>query len=488
VIGKKFISVCAAGAVAALWLVASARAQSNPGHSSGKHIHEHGIQHVLLISIDGMHALDFANCAMGIAGINGGNPFCPNLAQLGQNGVNYLQTSTSKPSDSFPGLMALVTGGSPRTVGAFYDVNYDRALSPMAETTQNGIPGGACPGTVGTQLEYEEGIDFDKTALNGGAPSGDGGLNSINPNFLPRDPKNNCAPVYPHNFVRVNTIFGVAKAAGGYTAWSDKHPAYEAVNGPGDGKNVDDYFAPEVNSIPVNLPQVTLMKCDPLPDQIATTPSDDYSLKVQAILHEIDGKTHDGSSAAPVPAIFGMNFQAVSVGQKLVQQHSTASGFSVTGGYTDATGTPSASLLQEIEFADNSIGLMVAELKSQGLYDSTLIIISAKHGQSPIDPVHILRITGDTKSTNPNAAAPSDILGGIGNGTVLQADEDDISLLWLNDESQSGVSSAVSKLETNAKNAGFDGGEIFYGPPLDLMFNDPSVDSRTPDIIITPNA
>jgi hypothetical protein len=101
--------------------------------------------------------------------------------------------------------------------------------------------------------------------------------------------------------------------------------------------------------------------------------------------------------------------------------------------------------------------------------------------------VHILRITGDTKSTNPNAAAPSDILGGIGNGTVLQADEDDISLLWLNDESQSGVSSAVSKLETNAKNAGFDGGEIFYGPPLDLMFNDPSVDSRTPDIIITPN-
>jgi hypothetical protein len=30
------------------------------------------VKHVLLISIDGMHALDFANCARGIAGINGG--------------------------------------------------------------------------------------------------------------------------------------------------------------------------------------------------------------------------------------------------------------------------------------------------------------------------------------------------------------------------------------------------------------------------------
>jgi hypothetical protein len=59
-----------------------------------------GIRHVLLISIDGMHALDYENC------VNGG--YCPNLADLGKHGVNYTRTSTSKPSDSFPGLMALV--------------------------------------------------------------------------------------------------------------------------------------------------------------------------------------------------------------------------------------------------------------------------------------------------------------------------------------------------------------------------------------------
>ena len=65
--------------------------------------------------------------------------------------MNYLDTSTSKPSDSFPGLMALVTGGSPRTVGAFYDVAYDRSLDPPATTTGNGVAGapGLCtPGAA----------------------------------------------------------------------------------------------------------------------------------------------------------------------------------------------------------------------------------------------------------------------------------------------------------------------------------------------------
>src|SRR5271165_1201057 len=67
-----------------------------------------GITHVLLISIDGMHAVDYTNCANGLPSINGGSPYCPALKDLGKNGVNYLNTSTSKPSDSFPGLMAIV--------------------------------------------------------------------------------------------------------------------------------------------------------------------------------------------------------------------------------------------------------------------------------------------------------------------------------------------------------------------------------------------
>ena len=47
---------------------------------------------------------------------------------------------------------------------------------------------------------------------------------------------------------------------------------------------------------------------------------------------------------------------------------------------------PAAALLGEFKFVDASIGAFVNELKAQGLYDSTLIVITAKHGQSPIDP------------------------------------------------------------------------------------------------------
>ena len=96
---------------------------------SKKSINQHNIiQRVLLVSVDGMHSVDFVNCAKGVPGVNGGAPYCPNLAALGATGTTYLNASTSKPSDSFPGLMALVSGGSPRSVGAFYDVEVHRYL------------------------------------------------------------------------------------------------------------------------------------------------------------------------------------------------------------------------------------------------------------------------------------------------------------------------------------------------------------------------
>src|SRR5580704_3850732 len=212
-------------AVGAGLLAASAGSQVHADPQGG--YNKGSIQHVLLISIDGMHALDFINCAQGISGFNGGAPYCPNLAELAETGVNYLTAATSEPSDSFPGLMALVSGGSPRTVGAFYDVAYDRSLDPPATTTGNGVAGapnlctsGAPP--MGTRTEFDEGIDINRLLLNGGAPAGvDGGIASIDPNKLERDPAHNCAPVYPWNFVRTNTIFGVVHKAGGYTAWSD---------------------------------------------------------------------------------------------------------------------------------------------------------------------------------------------------------------------------------------------------------------------------
>lgn len=458
------------------------------------------VRHVLLISIDGLHAVDFLNCSQGVASINNGAPYCPNLAALGTTGVNYVAASTSKPSDSFPGLMSIVTGATPRTMGIYYDVSYDRSLDAPAQTTGNGLSAGPCtPGAAptGTTTEYEEGIDIDQTKLNGGAPGAgltDGGIASIDSARLIRDPKAGCAPVYPWNFVRTNTIFGVIHSAGGYTAWSDKHPAYSAVAGPGGG-SLDDFYAPEINSNVVALPGVTTpsgISCSSVPDTGAdlTAWTNSFqniecydTLKVNAIVNEIEGKTHDGKRAQ-TPAIFGMNFQAVSVGQKLIEKSN-----SVTGGYLDAAGTPTAALLSEIQFVDDSIGEMVNTIKDRGLYESTLIIITAKHGQSPIDP----------SRWNPilkTGSSPATLLGMAGllpysesplNPTGIGPTEDDVSLIWL--ANSANTLSAVSTLESNSAAIGL--GQIYYGSSLALNYNWPGLapdgDPRTPDIIVTPN-
>lgn len=459
------------------------------------------VKRVMLISIDGMHAIDYANCAHGISGVNGGAPYCPNLAALGHTGVNYVAASTSRPSDSFPGLTAIVSGGTPRTFGVYYDVAYDRSLDAPAKTTGNGVAAGPCTSgaaPTGTRTEYEEGIDLDQSKLNGGAPGAsltDGGVASIDPKRLPRDPKAGCAPVYPWNFVRTNTIFGVVHRAGGYTAWSDKHPAYASVAGPG-GNSIDDFFAPEINSAVVPVPGITTpagISCATVPDasQLGAW-TDSFAniqcydtIKVDAILNEIRGRNHNGNGRTRVPNLFGMNFQAVSVGQKLIES-SVGS-----GGYLDAAGTPSDLLLGEIEFVDASIGKMVEELKETGHLDSTLIVITAKHGQGPIDPNRFFPIPGHSGD---NGTTPATLLANLLpfsesplNPTGIGATEDDISLLWLKDSSQ--TAAAVATLEENGSKIGL--GTIFYGPSLAINYNPPGLlpygDPRTPDIIVVPN-
>jgi hypothetical protein len=479
--------------------------------------HLEGIRHVLLVSIDGMHAVDYLNCSQGIKTVNGGEPYCPNLAELGETAINYLDTSTSRPSDSFPGLTAIISGSSPRTAGAYYDVAYDRVLAPPTITTGNGVAGGTCtPGMAnGTRTEYEEGIDKNQQFVNGidgvSTANGDGGINSIDPLKLIRDPFNNCNPVFPWNFVRTNTIFGVAHAAGLYTAWSDKHPAYASVSGPGNGKNLDDFYGPEINSNVVGLPGVTTVTgvdCSTVRDPLQTGAWTDSfqnivcydSLKVNAVLNQIDGFTHNHKNKAPVPAIFGMNFQTVSVGQKLIERDPASKAVVATGGYLDSTGTPSEPLLNEIVFTDKAIGAWVAELKKRGLYNSTLIIITAKHGQSPIDSARYLGISNSPG--DPVTTSPATILDNAGclplseapsNPTGIGPTEDDVSVLWLNGKANCTTAAAVNMLRSMspASNNVAAIGEIFSDRLLTTYFNTPGIppngDPRTPDIVVTPN-
>jgi hypothetical protein len=484
---KKLALALAALAIAAASSTHATATETNKG-GSGK------IQHVLLLSIDGMHAVDFYNCANGIAGVNGGEPYCPNMASLSSTAINYVNAISSKPSDSFPGMAALASGGTPKSTGLYYDVAYDRSLDAPEEKTGTGLGAGPCTpyGTpTGTTTDNDQGNEFDDTKLNGGAPGAgltEGGIASLDPKRMERDPQKGCAPVYPWDFIRTNTVFGVVHAAGGYTAWIDKHASYSFVGGPG-GKGLDDYYSPEVDSNVVPLPHTNTLNgipCDPIRDKTNTSGWNSSfeniqcydAIKVYGLLNEIAGKTHNGKKAV-VPAVFGMNFQSVYVGQSVNE-----AGVAV-GGYKNAAAEPSAELLNEIEYVDIAIGEIVHALKKAGIYDDTLLIITAKHGESPIDPTRYVADGTDTPATLlgtliPWSESPLNTHG-------IGATEDDVSVLWL--KKGVNVDVAVDILENDATEIGM--GEILYGPTLALNYNKggdgPLDDPRSPDIIVTPN-
>jgi hypothetical protein len=421
------------------------------------------IRHVLLISVDGLHAVDVARYV-------DSHPHSA-LAELSRHGVTYANARTPANSDSFPGLLALVTGGSPITHGLFYDVSYDRTLFDPTNTT--------CSGPAGNMMVFDESID-QYTAANVS-------LDKIDPAKLPRrlDRNGNCVAVFPHNAIRANTIFEVVKAEGGHTAWADKHPAYDLVNGPS-GTGVDDLYTPEITN--VNGFDATV--------SVVCTVENDQK-KVKAIINEIHGLSHNGSLAVGVPAVFGMNFQAVSVGQKV--SHDTADpscnqadgnllrGHS--GGYVDGAGTPTDVLDYGLRKTDEALASMIQALKDQGIYDSTLFIVTAKHGQSPINPVKVnkpghfadLVATLPDAGTSPAAAAIASA-NNCSTGSCGFVQDDDIALIWL--AHQSDTQQVADYLNTNAKALFID--EVMAGDELKLKFNDPSADSRVPDIIVQP--
>jgi len=179
------------------------------------------------------------------------------------------------------------------------------------------------------------------------------------------------------------------------------------------------------------------------------------------------------------------------VGQKLIQPS-----VGMTGGYLDNIGTPSPALLGEIEFADNAIGQMVAELKKRGLYRSTLVVISAKHGQSPIDSKRYLGI--GVPPNSPITTSPATILEALlppsespANPDGIGPTEDDISLIWLSDSTQTTSAAEMLENQSPATNNLAGIGQIFSGPAIGQLFNLPGLppngDPRTPDIIVTPN-
>ncbi|MBV8398943.1 MAG: alkaline phosphatase family protein [Acetobacteraceae bacterium] len=440
---------------ASLPVAAQETQRSGPAVSSG-------YEHVLLISVDGMHAVDLANWIQH-------NPNS-NFAKLAATGIIYPNAFTTAPSDSYPGMIAQATGGSPKTAGLFYDDSYDRTVYPSkASFTSQGMTDPGCTGSPGAELtnfeELDKSYDFSTglvADVTGGGTLGQV-LTQLDPDNMQRRLVNGeCTPIYPHQYIRTNTIFEVIKKAGGLTAWSDKHPAYEILSGPS-GRGIDDLFAPEINS---QLPGA------PAGQDYTTSYSgvQKYdTLKVNAVVNWIDGLNSTATANPGVPTIFGMNFQAVSVGQKLAK-----AGFgddpSLKGGYLDSNATPGNALQQQFEFVDNALGEFKAELVKRGLDNSTLIIVSAKHGQSPIDPKDRV-----IQSDKPFQQVP-----GFGSHGFEICD--DVGLIWLEPDLQKdNYDAARAYLQANAATLHIS--ELLDRTSLTPLYGDPFENSRVPDLI-----
>ena len=406
-------------------------------------------QHVLLVSVDGLHAVDLQRYIADPAHNDSA------LASLSRHALTYPNALTTAPSDSFPGMITQVTGGTPKSTGVFYDDGYDRAMF---------APGSDYAGPPGAETQFAENIDKDSSVLNAGGTLGQP-LTQIDPAKLPLQLVNGqCVPVYPHDFIRVNTLFEVIRAHGGRTAWSDKHPAYDILNGPS-GQGIQDLFTPEINSL---IPPPGGDGSTDLTGSYRATRGYDQ-VKVEAVLNEIAGLDSTGTQQVGVPTILGMNFQAVSVGQKLAKSGPTDEP-GLTGGYLDANATPGDALARQLDYVDGAIGSMVQKLQEQGLYDNTLVIVSAKHGQSPIDPSLRKAINGAPYAATPGFA--HDI-------------EDDVALIWLQPETRADtLGPALDYLKSQSAALAIT--YLLTPEALAELYRDPATDSRTPDFIALP--
>ncbi|HEX4786996.1 MAG TPA: alkaline phosphatase family protein [Actinospica sp.] len=453
-------------------LAFAAPASASPaaaGHSGGAR----GGRHVLLISVDGLHQSDLTWYVRT-------HPHSY-LAELVHGGIDYTDAETTNPSDSFPGMVAQLTGGTAAETGVYYDDTYNHALLPAGTTDcANAAPG--------AEVDLTEDLDLNKSSIDAGqglpglpgsilSMTGDP-LTLINPAKLPVDPAT-CKPITTYSYLKVNTVFDVAKQAGLRTAWSDKHAAYSILDG-ASGDSIDDLFTPEINSDATGYAAGD----DWTSDNAATMQYDTY--KVDAILNEINGYDHSGAEHVGTPGIFGMNFQTVSTAQKLP----TSDG--LTGGYEADGVTPGPLLTRALDYVDAQAGRMIRQIGKDGLAGSTTIILSAKHGQSPTLPSALTRIDDGPIIGAVNAAWAK--LHPSAKPLVSFSVDDDAMLWWLSDRSQAAADFAKKfllsytgvgdNIQDKAKPFTSSGLKAVYaGAAAKQYFGASPSDPRTPDLV-----
>jgi hypothetical protein len=440
-------------------LVAVAAAVAIPigltaGPAAANHPHAAGtdhIEHVLLISVDGMHQSD-------LTWYVARHPDSE-LAKLARGGREYTNDHTSDPSDSDPGGTAIMTGGDPKVTGIYYDDEYDHDVFPPGTTncsgpvtggdviydspddTLNAVPDLLHNGSGNTFPSFDEGgsiypggVDKDPGRIMNLTPRPQSGLN---PASYPVNPKT-CKPITPWNFVGVNTIFQVIHSAGMRTAFAEKHAIYSSFDGPGSGgRSIDDLFTPEI-------------------DSQAVEPNG-----VRAVINWIDGYMHSGRGPkVGTPAIYGMNFQSVSTAEKLKSSPAVLNGPNAQGKYTEgpplAGGyvtenghqVPGPLLRTDLDYVNDSLQRMVDAIQANGEAGSTAIILTAKHGQSPQNRSKVQRVDDgpiisavNAKWATTHPANPT---------LIVQEADDDGLLWWLSDRSQQAADFAKKYLMSHS--------------------------------------
>jgi hypothetical protein len=435
-------------------------ASSSSAFADGdSHSHDQ-IKHVLLISVDGMHQSDLDWYAA--------NHPNSELARLATGGAEYTNAQTPVPSDSDPAGTALMTGADPKTLGIYYDDEYSHGVFPAGTTSCSGpVPGGNViydspddnlpavqdllnnnSGNTFPSFDeggsiYTKGIDKNPGLIMGLSDQPQTGLN---PGTYPVDPKT-CQPIQPWDYLETNTIFQVIHHAGMRTAWSDKHAIYTSYNGPGsNGTSIDDFFGPEIDSQAVE-PNGKAYPVDGAwtADNAATKQYDSY--KVQAVINWINGHDHSGSGPnVGTPAIYGMNFQVVSTAEKLKSspavligpdsQGNYTEGPTLPGGYMTVGGqqVPGPLLQSALDYVNLALQQMANTIQADGETNSTAIILTAKHGQSPLNNAQLQRIDDGPIISGVNAAWAAKHPN---NQTLVVQEADDDGLLWwLSDRSQ----------------------------------------------------
>jgi len=181
-----------------------------------------------------------------------------------------------------------------------------------------------------------------------------------------------------------------------------------------------------------------------------------------------------------------MNFQTVSTAQKLPASDG------LTGGYRPGGKVPGPLLIRALSFINTEVGKMVTTIRKRGIANSTAIIISAKHGQSPTNPNDLKRVPDSAIISAINSAwaatHPSNP------NLIVFSSDDDGMLLWLSDRSQTAANFVKQYLLTHSASGNDINGnpitvsasglkKVYAGAQSAAFFGVPNSDPRHPDVL-----